>query len=204
MSQQATPTYDEIMTTIDRIAKQQEETDKQMKETAKQQEETDKQMKETAKQMKETDRKISALGSRIGEIIENMVGGDNIINQFQRLGYNDLDDYCRDKKFKNKKLGLSGQIDLFIENGDLAILVEVKTTLETADVRKHIEQMEKFRRCVDAKGVDKRQFIGAVAGAVIKGDAVEFALENGLYVIVQSGDAFVILSPPKGFTAKKW
>ena len=76
--------------------------------------------------------------------------------------------------------------------------------METADVCNHIERLEKFRRCTDAKGVDKRRFIGAVAGAVVKGDAADVAMENGMYVIVQSGEAIKILPQPEGFVAKKW
>jgi len=184
-------------------AQQIKETDRQMKETDRQMKETDLQMKETDRKIKETNKQIGFLGSRIGEIIENMVKG-NIVEKFQDLGYHDIDDYCENKKFGNKELGIRGEIDLFLENGDIAILIEVKTTLETADVRDHIERLEKFRRCVDAKGIDKRRFIGAVAGAVVGGDAAKIAHENGMYVIEQSGEAIKIAVPPEEFKAKKW
>ena len=92
---------------------------------------------------------------------------------------------------------------MFLENGDVAILIEVKTSLETADVRKHIERMEKFRRYADVKG-DKRRFIGAVAGAVVEEEAAIFAQENGMYVIVQSGEAVEIVPPSAEFVAKEW
>jgi len=85
------------------------------------------------------------------------------------------------------------------------ILIEVKTTLETSDVRKHVERMEKYRRHVDAKGRgDNRRLVGAVAGAVVEGDAETVAHENGMYVIVQSDKAVKILEPPEGLKAKKW
>jgi len=116
----------------------------------------------------------------------------------------DVTECSRNKFFENKKLGIRGEIDLFLDDGDVAILIEVKTTLETADVRKHIERLEKYRRCVDAKGDNKRRFIGAVAGAVVTDEAADFAQENGLYVIVQSGKAFKIVTPPEEFTAKEW
>jgi len=164
--------------------------------------ETTAQMKETDRIARQTSTDIGNLGSRIGEIVENMVKGD-IVAKFQAFDY-EIDDYCEKKKFKNKNLGIQGEIDLFLENGDIAILIEIKTTLETKDVRKHIDRLEKFRRYVDAKGVDKRHFIGAVAGAVIEGEAEEFAHENGIYVIVQSGKAVDIVTPPEGFVAKKW
>ena len=179
------------------------ETREQMKETDRRIQATDRIVKENAEQLKATQKEVGKLGSRIGEMIVSMVKG-NIVEKFQALGYDNLDDYCEKKKFKNKKLGIKGEIDLFVENGDIAILVEAKTTLETKDVRDHIDRLEKFRRCIDAKGVDQRRFIGAVAGAVIIGDAAEFAIENGLYVIVQSGEAFEIMPPPEGFTAKEW
>jgi hypothetical protein len=158
---------------------------------------------ETDRQMKETDRKISALGSRIGEIIEHMVSGrGNIVDKFQTLGY-EINQCSQYFQFKNKKLGIAGEIDLFLENGDVAILIEVKTTLETNDVRKHMERLEKFRHYADGKG-DKRRFIGAVAGAVVENDAVHFAHENGLYVITQSGKAVEIVPLPEGFYVKEW
>ena len=170
--------------------------------------EIDRIQKETAQQMKETDRlakeahkKISKLGSRIGDIVEHMLG-DRIIDKFQALGYA-ITQCGRRYKFGLPKSVDRGEVDLYLENGDIAILIEIKTTLQTADVRKHLERMEKFRRCADARG-DKRRFIGAVAGIVIEGEAQEFALENGMYVIVQSGESFEIADVPEGFQVKEW
>ena len=161
----------------------------------------DRMVEEFDRQSKETNKKISDLGSRIGDIIQSMVEG-NIVEKFQALKY-DVTRCSRNVSFKYKKLGISGEVDLFLENGDVAILIEVKTTLETSDVRKHIARMEKYRRYADATSGDKRRFIGAVAGAVVMGEAAEFARENGLYVIVQSGDAVEIVTPPD-FRVKEW
>jgi len=161
------------------------------------------QVMETDRQMKKTDAKISALGSRIGEIVENMIGGD-IVPQFQALGY-DVTAYSRNKIFGKEGAANSGEIDLILEDGDISILIEVKTTLKTADVLEHIERLEKYRRFIDAKGnSDKRRFIGAVAGAVVEKNVAAFAQKHGLYVIVQSGRAVEIIPPPKGFRVKKW
>ena len=205
MSTQQVPlTYEGVLEMIRQVTEQMKETDRKFQITDRKFQETDRKFEEAAKQLKKTQREVGKLGSRIGQIVANMVKG-NIVEKFQALGYNDIDDYYENRKFNNKKLGIRGEIDLILENGEIAILIEVKTTLETADVRKHIERLEKFRRCVDAKGSsDKRRFIGAVAGAVVKDEAAEFAQENGLYVIVQSGKAVEIMTPPEGFTAKKW
>ena len=204
MSTQQIPlTYESVLELIRQISEQMRETDRKFQETDRKFQETDRKIQETAEQIKKTNKDVAGLTSSIGALVAKMVEG-NIVEKFEALGYNDLDNCYENRKFKNKKLGIKGEIDLIVENGDISILIEVKTTLETKDVRDHIDRLEKFRRCVDAKGVDKRRFIGAVAGAVVVGDAADVALENGMYVIVQSGDAVEIVTPPQGFTAKEW
>jgi methanogenic corrinoid protein MtbC1 len=164
--------------------------------------ETDRYIKETNRVAREAHKKISKLGSRIGDIIENMVGGNKIIEKFRALGY-EIVQCGRNISFEYIKLNIRGEIDLFLENGEIAILIEVKTTLTMADVRRHIDRLEKYRRCADARG-DKRRFIGAVAGAVVKNDAMRFAHASGMYVIEQSGEAVEIVPVPEGFQAKEW
>ena len=202
-SQQIPLSYEGILELFQQANLRMEKIERIVQETAEQMKETDRKIQKTTEQIEKTNKDVGELTSSIGNIVANMVKG-NIVEKFQALGYNNLDDYCERKKFKNKKLGITGEVDLFLENGDIAILVEVKTTLETKDVRDHIERMKKFRRWVDARGVDKRRFIGAVAGAVVDGDAVEVAFQNGLYVIIQSGEAVEIMHPPESFVAKKW
>jgi hypothetical protein len=96
-----------------------------------------------------------------------------------------------------------GEIDLFLEDGNVAILVEAKTTLKIDDVNEHIERIEKFRRFVDANGNSGKHFIGAVACTMIAENVKDFAHENGLYVI-QSAKEVEILEQPEGFKAKEW
>ena len=165
--------------------------------------ETDKRMAETDRQIRKTSHEIGRLTSSVGRVIENMVAG-NIVKKFRALGY-DVTGCSPNKEFEIEALGIVGEIDLLLDDGPVGILVEVKTTLKTDDVRDHIEKIKEYRRYADARGFgDKRHFIGAVAGAVIEGDAETFAHENGMYVIVQSGDAVEILAQPEGFKAKEW
>ena len=170
--------------------------------------EFDRRMMEADRRQKETDRIarkaqkiVGELGCRIGEIIEKMVEG-NIVEKFRALDY-DIIQCAPNVTYDYKKLGIRDEIDLFLEDGNVAILIEVKTTLTTARVRKHIRKIEEYRRCADARG-DKRRFIGAVAGAVVKHEAMEFAHKNGMYVIVQSGKAVEIVQTPEGFKAQEW
>jgi hypothetical protein len=139
------------------------------------------------------DRQMSKLGNRIGELVEAMVEG-GIVRLFRELGY-DFDMYARrGASFGNRELGISGEIDFFLENGDYACLVEVKTNLSEDDVRDHMERLEKFRKCSDIKG-DKRRFIAAVGGGVVRDNVRKFALSQGIYVIQQSGENVEVIAP---------
>jgi hypothetical protein len=161
--------------------------------------------RELNRQMKETHRKISALGSRVGEIVENMIGG-RIVNKFRALGY-EVRHYTRNHYFESRDLGIRGEIDLVLYNGDVNILIEVKTTLGRSDVRRHLKRMAEYRRFVDVVRTmwpPSTRFIGAIAGAVVKEGVPELAHENGVYTIVQSGEAVEILPVPENFQARKW
>jgi hypothetical protein len=161
---------------------------------------------------KDTNRKIGDLSSSVGRIVEHMIG-ERIIEKFRALGYGVTHPVRRNHSFENTKLGISGEFDLTLVDSDVIILIEVKTTLETSDVRKHIEKIEKYRRHIVSVGfvqppfthlLPTTRFFGAVAGAVVEEEAMEFAHENGLYTIMQSGEAVEIVPVPEGFKAREW
>jgi hypothetical protein len=154
-------------------------------------------------QTKETDKRLGGLGDRVGQIVENMIYGD-IVSQFRELGYN-VKGRSRNKEFGEEGTSESGEIDLLLEDGDVAILIEAKTTLKRDHVLEHIERLEKYRRYIDSSGSgEKRRYVGAVAGTVVANNVIEFAHVNGLYVIVQSARDVKIVETPEGFMAKKW
>ena len=203
MSQQQIPLTAEVVFEMFREMSQEvkamfQETDRKFQETAEQMKKTDRIVQETAALVKKTNQDVGSLSSRVGDIIEYMVGGD-IVGQFQALNIA-IKSHSRDKTFGVRGTDESGQIDVFLENGDIVVLIEVKTRLTDDDVREHIERLEKYR----LYGDDKRRIMGAVAGAVVSDDVIKFAHRQGLYVIVQSGEAVEIVKPPMGFKAKEW
>jgi len=226
MSQpQSAVTYEGVLELIRQVTEQMkvqsEETTKQMRmqseETTKQMriqsEETERKFQAAAEQMKaqseETERKIRAtnqlvggLGSRVGDIIECMVGGGKIVAQFKALGHNIIT-HSRSKNFGEEGTEDSGEIDLYLENGDIAVFIEVKTKLTNSDVLEHVERIRKYREWIETKGGDKRRFVGAVAGAVVERHVAKFALKKGFYVIVQTGVDTEIIAP-KEFVPKEW
>jgi len=103
------------------------------------------------------------------------------------------------KDNKTKKIIL--ETDVMLENGDKAMMVEIKTQLTVERVNKHIERLEKMRKHADLYG-DKRTFLGAVAGVVVEDEVREYALNQGLYLIEPAGEDLTI-TPPNG-KPKEW
>jgi predicted AAA+ superfamily ATPase len=171
-----------------------------LRENAVQMKETDRRMKETDQRMKETDRKIGRLGGRLGELIEHLVAPD-ILQKFISLGYS-FTRYNFNVQIKDPELSLGAEIDILLENGDVALAVEVKSKLTEEDVKDHEERMKKLRRYADRRG-DSRRFMGAVAGGIVSPEVKSFAFRNGFYVIEQSGDTMK-MDIPEGFTPKEW
>jgi len=206
MEKQA-PTYAEVIEMFRELKEifreMNKETDRRFQETDRLMKENAEQMKDTDRRMKETDKRLGGLGSRVGQIVENMVYGD-IVSQFRDLGYK-VSARSQNKEFGEEGTGDNGEIDLLLEDGDVAILIEAKTTLKTDHVIEHIEQLEKYRRHIDSSGSgEKRRYIGAVAGTVVAENVIEFAHASGLYVIVQAARDVKIVETPEGFKAKEW
>jgi hypothetical protein len=83
------------------------------------------------------------------------------------------------------------------------MIVEVKSKPTTEDVTEHIERMQKVRAHADLHG-DKRVFLGAIAGMIIKDNLKQFVLKSGFYVIEPSGDTFTITAPKGEYSPREW
>jgi len=202
----------------DRIIKEvgelQKETARRQEETALQMKETDRQMKETMKEtdrqikeiMKETDRRMDDFNkrfgeftNRFGEVVEYMIA-PNLREKFWEMGLK-FNQANTNAVFANDNKEVLFEVDVLLQNGDKAMLVEVKTKLTTEDVNDHIARLEKMRNYADLRG-DKRAFLGAVAGVVMTTDVKRYALGQGFFVIEPSGETFNI-TPPNG-NPKEW
>jgi hypothetical protein len=119
--------------------------------------------RELDRRFKETDSKISRLGSRIGDMVEQLIA-PNITEKFNKLGYT-FNKVGPRVKYEDSQGHYLAEVDLLLENGDTVLVVEVKTNLTTVDVKDHVERMEKLRRYGEEHG-DKRTLMGAVGGAI--------------------------------------
>jgi hypothetical protein len=154
---------------------------------------------ENREQIKEVNKRFGDFTKRFGEVVEYMIA-PNLRENFKELGLifpkansnSNVRDYDNDIFF---------EVDVLLENGDKAMLVEVKTKPSTEDVQDHIERLEKMRKYADLHG-DKRTFLGAVAGVVMTDNLKEYVFKQGFYVIEPSGETFSI-TPPNG-KPKEW
>jgi hypothetical protein len=155
--------------------------------------------KETDRQMKEYNKRFGEFTRRFGEVVEYMIA-PNLLKKFREYGFK-FHEAMSDRVFSDDDNDISFEVDIFLQNGDKAMLVEVKTKLTTEDVKDHIVRLEKMRVYADLHS-DKRTFLGAVAGVVMTSNVKKYALGQGFYVIEPSGETFNII-PPSG-KPKEW
>jgi hypothetical protein len=46
--------------------------------------------------------------------------------------------------------------------------------------------------------------VGAVAGAIVPENVLNYAFKRGLYVLVQSGKSIALADRPEGFKVQEW
>ena len=189
----------------EKLRQMSEEITRVNREVAERQRETarlvDRVIEETEKQMKETDRQLGKLGNRFGELAEHLVA-PGIIDKFNSLGFH-FSEISKDRAFRDPQTRRPlAEVDIFLENGDVVIAVEVKSKLDTQDVDEHLSRMEVLRGIADRKG-DRRRYRGAMAGAIVTDATRSSAAKAGLYLLEQSGDTMK-LDIPEGFLPREW
>jgi len=177
------------------VAERQKEADRNLIESresaAKRQEEYECQMKNSRENFYLSLGKVTNL---FGEFIESELP-PIMLEEFTRLGFDFLKTN-RNTSIKDKVNHIILDIDVMLENYEKAMLVEVQNNLTVERVNKHIERLEKMRRYADLHG-DKRVFLGAVAAAVVTDEALNYALDQGFYIIEPTGENLII-TPPNG------
>ena len=184
-------TLEDAWAVIRELGELQKETSKELNESHKemdqQQQETNRQLRHLEKVVEKTSRSIDKVNGNFvnkwGEFVENLVHGDLVdllggwniqVGRIQpRLVYPP----CDGRR--------GGEFDLVAINGDELVVVEVKSTLEKADVHRFIEKLKVFKAApTEYRG--KRIYGGVAYLSVVK-KAGEFAEDEGLFVIRAPG-----------------
>ncbi len=95
----------------------------------------------------------------------------------------------------------SMEIDVLVVNDDDAVLVEVKSTLGVDDVRSHLDHIAGFRELFPT--YRHHTLYGALAGIVVPKQVARFVINQGVFLIVPSGDTVAIANPPE-FRPRAW
>ncbi|GHU50833.1 hypothetical protein FACS1894200_10560 [Spirochaetia bacterium] len=168
-------------------------------ENRKQQAEIQKQQLQTDKQIKELTKNIGGINNSLGRFMEQMFS-PRVWSKFESLGY----DFTKGGNYKFKESGqVLAEVDMFLENGEFTMPIEVKLDLTNDDVDEHLERIDKIRVYMDKHG-DKRKLVGAVAGGIVPESVKRYAQKKGLYVLVQSGESVNVAEASKDFKAQEW
>ena len=176
------PTFESVWAILDRVSTKQEE-------LVASQKETDRQLKEHAKNANNS---IGSLTNLFGDVTEAMIA-PKICEKFEEFGFSFL--RANPKVIFNDRVNnISFEVDIMLENGEKAMLIEAKTKQTIERVDKHILRLEKMRNYANLHG-DKRIFLGAVAGIVVTDEIRDYALSQGFYFIEYAGENFYITAP---------
>ena len=163
-----------------------------LKELVLSQKETDIKFKETDNKFKETDKRIIAAfdlfeGQR-GKLMESLVEGD-LIKLLQTKGINVHDTSMRRK---GNYEGNNYEFDIIAHNGTEIVIVEVKTTLKTQDVKAFVQKLKQVRVWLD----EYKNFTVYGAIAFLKADSGSemFAQSEKLFVIKATGNSAMIIN----------
>jgi hypothetical protein len=185
--------FEQVWAALMEDREQMKELRESQKEAALRLKETERIMKESSERLKEEmNNRIGSLTNLFGDVTEAMIA-PKICEKFEELGLV-FPQANPNARFNDRVNKISFEVDIMLENGDKAMLIEAKTKLTTARIDYHIERMEKMRKYAQLRG-DKRAFLGTVAGIVVTDEVKEYALRQGFYFIEYAGDNFFITSP---------
>ena len=186
--------FEQVWAALMENREQQKETDRLLKQNFKAQEETDRLLKNS---IKDFNKRFGYLDNRFGDLVECIVS-PKILNKFKDLGL-EFETAASNFKVRDHKNEIYLEIDVFLQNTAVAMLVEIKTELKIKYINEHIARLEKMRKYADLHNESELKarhvFLGAVAGIVVSSDVKRYALENGLYLIEPSGEDLNITPP---------
>jgi len=149
----------------------------------------------------EFDKKLGELSGTWGKFVAEMVK-PKIVELFKEKGIQIETTIQSVEGFKNGQKFY--EIDLLLINTNVAVVVEIKSSLSVDDINEHLERIEKIRKIapkrIDLSGVT---IYGAVAGMIVEGEADKYAYKKGLFVLRQKGNIVEIVNDFK-FIPKEW
>jgi len=193
------PSFKTVWATLQEIAKMQKENERKMKESS---ERLDREIKETERIVKRNGKQMGELHRRFGQLAEHLVA-PGITKRFNELGYHFNLVATKGVKLYDEHAKIKAEIDLYLENTETSIVVEIKSMPVIKDIEHHEKRLELFREQMNIINKGDRKILGAIAGAIFDDDVKKDVIEAGMFVIEQSGDTMKI-DVPEGFIPREW
>jgi len=97
-----------------------------------------------------------------------------------------------------QKGDLQKEFDIILVDGDIAVVVEVKTTLKVGDIKAHLKNLKSFTDIMPQ--YQGYKIYGAVAYINSDENSDRHAYKEGLFVITLSGEGIVKIKNDLDFT----
>jgi hypothetical protein len=159
--------------------------------------EADRRMERLEQLAANVSREVSRLGDRWGLFVENIVA-PAVLRLFQERGIEIRHLY---RRAVSDIPGAEMGVDILAVNGDVAVVVEVKSRLTKEDVDDFCESLQRFKQAFPERV--NHQIYGAVAAIEFVKDIDRYAYRKGLFVIRQCGDS-VELANDDSFQPRAW
>jgi hypothetical protein len=183
------------------------ETDKRFKETDKKFKETDEKIRRLSE---DTDRKIKELSEEIkrvmglftsqwGRLVEALVE-PGTLQLFKERGIK-VNKTSKRVKLEDEEGNIIMEIDILLENEEVAVVTEVKTQVKVEDVKEFLEKLKKFKEYFPK--YKEMKVYGAVAGIEFEEGADRYAYKQGLFVL-KFKEGMIKIANDKKFKPKEW
>ena len=151
------------------------------------------------KEMKALRTELGKLGNRLGDFVQEMVR-PAAVRLFQERGL-PVHRILPNMQYRSDDGQSTLEVDLFVINGTVGILIECKSHASIDDVNEHLERLVKFRHYfAEFKDI---KLHAAIAAMVMPEEVARYAYKKGLFVMAQNGDAILIKNDEQ-FTPKEW
>jgi len=147
--------------------------------------ETSDEVRKTSEAVRQLNDTVGGMGGHLGEVIEFIVI-PKIRPAINALGNHSFKEITARKivetVINDRKRKLT-EVDVLLYGDTEVMAVEIKTCLQTSDVDKHLDRLQKLRDHEADAEVKGKTLFGAVVGAIVHEPIRTYALKNGLYVI---------------------
>lgn len=159
--------------------------------------EVERSMEELRRIVANTSKEVGRLGDRWGLFVENLVA-PAVLRLFQERGINIRHLY---RRAIADVPDAPMEVDILAVNGDVAVVVEVKSRLTQADIDAFCDKLGQFKQSFPEWS--SHQVYGAVAAIEVVEKIDRYAYRRGLFVIRQCGDS-VEIANDQAFRPRTW